>query len=474
MPRGSRAAAGAATAAGSSWHRLRVSPNELRVTDTLLNGQCFGWRALPRGVDDDPGVGPDLVGVLGNHIVLLRDLPDDVEFKLHSGGTSGGGGGGDPVSSLRAALSDYFHLGASLSALRSQWSKGDARLAQIAPCIPGMRVVRQDPTECLFSFLCSSNNHIGRITMMLSRLRERYGVKLGEVGGVDVYSFPTVDALAAASEDTLRELGFGYRAPFVVQSARRVVANGGAAWLENLRGSTLEEARAELVTLHGVGRKVADCIAVFSLDKTACVPCDTHVWRIACRDMDPTLAECKSLTPAVHERVNDLFVARFGTHAGWAHSLLFAAELPQFITRLPLALQAEMQLFRDDDKKAKAERKQAAGKLAAAPGGKQAAVASVAVKQPAVAAGKMAGTGAPTAVRQGGQAVAPPSRLPSSQQPARLSKRRAEDSATTAPVHAGAEKKERKCRVGRATPCDDASPHLPRASVAVKGTSSST
>lgn len=369
VPRGSRVAASAAASGG--WHRLRVSAEELRVGDTLLNGQCFGWRALSSdevGSTDDTiskGAGPELVGVLGDNIVGLRDLPDDVEFRWR-----GGSGASDPAT-LRTTLSEYFQLGMSLTALRAKWSRGDVRMAQIAKSIPGMRVVRQDPTECLFSFLCSSNNHIGRITMMLSRLRERYGTKLGDVGGVEVYSFPSVDALASASEEALRELGFGYRAPFVVQSALRVKANGGEAWLESLRAVSLEDARSKLVTLHGVGRKVADCIAVFSLDKTACVPCDTHVWRIACRDMDPTLAECKSLTPAVHERVNDLFVSRFGEHAGWAHSLLFAAELPQFVARLPHALQIEMKLFREDNKRANAERKRVAAsdKEAAGDGG---------------------------------------------------------------------------------------------------------
>ncbi|CAN0407425.1 unnamed protein product, partial [Discosporangium mesarthrocarpum] len=76
--------------------------------------------------------------------------------------------------------------------------------------------------------------------------------------------------------------------------------------------------------------KVADCVALFSLDQSSAIPVDVHVWRIACRDYDPTLKDCKSLTPGVYERVGDLFRERFGEHAGWAHSLLFAAELPAF------------------------------------------------------------------------------------------------------------------------------------------------
>ena len=68
-----------------------------------------------------------------------------------------------------------------------------------------------------------------------------------------------------------------------------------------------------LCELPGVGPKVADCVALFSLDQAGTVPVDTHVWQIACRDLDPTLSECKSLTPAVYERVGLLFLEKYGT-----------------------------------------------------------------------------------------------------------------------------------------------------------------
>ena len=76
--------------------------------------------------------------------------------------------------------------------------------------------------------------------------------------------------------------------------------------------------------------------------------------------MDPSLGEVKSLTPAVHTRVNDLFIDRFGPHAGWAHSLLFAAELPQYADRLPADLRADMEAFREEGRLLKLEQKRAA------------------------------------------------------------------------------------------------------------------
>ena len=90
----------------------------------------------------------------------------------------------------------------------------------------------------------------------------------------------------------------------------------------------------ELLGFTGVGRKVADCVALFSLDQTGAIPVDTHVWQIACRDFDVNLVNAKSLTPKIYNRVGELFRGRFGMHAGWAHSLLFAV----FKSKGPTAL----------------------------------------------------------------------------------------------------------------------------------------
>jgi N-glycosylase/DNA lyase len=112
-----------------------------------------------------------------------------------------------------------------------------------------------------------------------------------------------------------------------------------------------------LCTLRGVGPKVADCIALFSCDQTGCIPVDVHVWRIACRDYDTSLQKAKSLTPTIYERVGDLFREKYGSHAGWAHSLLFAAELPAFRVLLPEILQKDMAAFKLQEKELKASAK---------------------------------------------------------------------------------------------------------------------
>jgi N-glycosylase/DNA lyase len=199
---------------------------------------------------------------------------------------------------------------------------------------------------------------------MLDRLRTAFGEPLGRVVDGDgervVYAFPSVEALGRVTEAELRALGCGYRARFIRESAISIAARGGDAYLAFLRTQPREAVQTALLDLIGVGRKVADCVALFALDKASAVPVDTHVWTIACRDYDATLVDAKSLTPRVYERVGDLFRARFSEHAGWAHSLLFTAELPAFRSLLPEAIIAEMASFREFEREEKSVKRAAA------------------------------------------------------------------------------------------------------------------
>ena len=278
---------------------------------TLFCGQTFRWKT----------VAPNTWrGVIGSHIITLHQTERDVFYEASAGGE------------VVPLLNEYFQLHVSLAPLYWQWSAADVRFAQVAPAFPGLRVVRTDPVECLFSFLCSSANNIARITRMVNALCQRYGEPLGEVEGARYYRFPSVSALAAAREEELFALGFGYRARLVVQAAR-TLAERGEQWLYALRDLPYEEAHRQLLTLPGVGHKIADCVCLFSLDKPQAIPVDTHVWQIARRDYLPEL-QGRCLTERVYWQVGDFFRARFGEYAGWAHNVLFAAELGAFRHRV--------------------------------------------------------------------------------------------------------------------------------------------
>jgi N-glycosylase/DNA lyase len=229
--------------------------------------------------------------------------------------------------------------------LYDQWTRRSDRMARIIGTLPGLRIVRQDPVECLFSFICSSNNNIQRIQQMVDKLRATYGDHLITCDSTAhrFHAFPTIAALATECEDAkLRELGFGYRAPFVIKTARQLQALGGVKYLLDIRDEGAEAQlqpapkefdgsyQDQLMVFAGVGRKVADCVALFSLERLDAIPVDTHVWQIACREFDASLAGKKSITPGVYKSVGEHFRSRFTPFAGWAHSVLFAGDLTVF------------------------------------------------------------------------------------------------------------------------------------------------
>ncbi|XP_035684476.1 N-glycosylase/DNA lyase-like [Branchiostoma floridae] len=228
-------------------------------------------------------------------------------------------------------LRDYFQLDVKLTDLYEQWCKDDPHFKQVSPNFTGIRMLRQDPVENLFSFICSSNNHISRISGMVERLCEAYSAQLCEVCGVTYYAFPTVSALAGKGvEERLRKLGFGYRARYISETAQYIMKQGGESWLYNLRTLPYEEAKAELIKLSGVGAKVADCVCLMSMDKTGAIPVDTHVWQIVNRDYKHKLGTTKTLTDKTYKEIGDFFRQLWGPYAGWAHSVLFAADLRKF------------------------------------------------------------------------------------------------------------------------------------------------
>lgn len=127
------------------WRSLGTPPQQLLLHNTLPTGQSFRWRLTE----------PDTyTGVIGQRVVQLRQLQDDVKWQVLARGP------GSSPDADAAALHDYFNLGIDLAAFYSEWAERDERFWHIAPALPGARMLRQDPVECMFEFICSSNNHI--------------------------------------------------------------------------------------------------------------------------------------------------------------------------------------------------------------------------------------------------------------------------------------------------------------------------
>lgn len=250
----------------------------------------------------------------------------------------------------------YFNLKPDLGKLYEQWAASDANFKKRAPKFTGIRILRQDAWEALIGFICSSNNNISRISGMVHNLCLHYGPFIAHLDDVSYHDFPTPDALSGPDvEAHLMKLGFGYRAKYIAGTARMVSEDQGLKWLENLSnpecpqfgipetpaGELLEGGRAdyrkaheELLALHGVGPKVADCVCLFGLGWSEAVPVDTHVWQIAQRDYKFGKGKHSSLTAATYVAIGNLFRKLWGKEAGWAHSVLFTADLKVFSERI--------------------------------------------------------------------------------------------------------------------------------------------
>lgn len=263
-------------------------------------------------------------------------------------------------------LRHYFSLSLDLVALYEQWSRADPNFRKRAPAFTGVRILSQDTWEALLCFICSSNNNINRISQMVRmspreapsipdhvqahKLCKNYGPLIGHVGDEALHDFPTPDSLIGEHvEPHLRELGFGYRAKYIAQTARIVALEKPALWLESLRNpehpesrdcqvsggsrATYKDAHEALLSLAGVGPKVADCVCLMGLGWGESVPVDTHVWQIAQRDYKFGRSKTKTFNKVLYDAVGDHFRDVWGKYAGWAHSVLFAAHLREFSDR---------------------------------------------------------------------------------------------------------------------------------------------
>ena len=296
--------------------------DEFHIDYTVICGQTFRWRLDKEGwwacllPVTDP-----VTGRAQQQLVRLWQDNDAVFYET------------SPKPRDLALVRDYFRLDVDLPALARQFSDADPHIRPAMADFAGLRVIRQDPVECLFSFLCTSAAPLYRIRRTIAALCREYGdMYPGEVAGLTHAAFPPVHRLAEASLPHLTWLGLGYRAAYVKETAQAVVAHGGAPWLLSLRERPYHEAKAALVALPGVGEKIADCVCLFSLDKDEAVPVDTHIRQISQRTYLADKADkpaSKTLTKLTYARIGNDLRARFGPMAGWAQQYLFFHDLYQ-------------------------------------------------------------------------------------------------------------------------------------------------
>jgi N-glycosylase/DNA lyase len=225
------------------------------LSHTLECGQAFRWQR----------VGDWHYGVIFENVIKIRQDLLGIEFHSQP----------EPAEKLAYRLSYYLRLDDDLPAIYRRISRDD-HIRRAISQFYGLRLLRQEPWECLISFICSISSNIPRISASLESLCQTAGQRL-EMDGQVRYSFPTPQQILGLGETGLRLMGMGFRSKYLAETARRVVEEGYD--LEGLRELPYQDAKKDLMGLFGVGDKVADCVLLFSLDKMEAFPIDRHVRR---------------------------------------------------------------------------------------------------------------------------------------------------------------------------------------------------
>jgi N-glycosylase/DNA lyase len=211
-------------------------------------------------------------------------------------------------------LEHYLQIETDLNAILAGFPDDDAMRSAVIAC-RGLRLLRQDPWECLASFILSSTKQIVQIQQIVALLCQRFGEPLSvPPGHRPAYAFPIPERLAGVTESDLRNCKMGFRAPYLLASARIIA--GGQLDLFRLARMPLAEARIELLKLPGVGPKIADCVLLFAYGFPSAFPVDVWVMK-ALRDLYfPRRKPTRS-------RLQRFIETYFGQNAGYAQQYLF-------------------------------------------------------------------------------------------------------------------------------------------------------
>ncbi len=286
------------------------------LENTLESGQLFRWERMGEG----------WFGIVSGSGIKVRQEGDTLRCSS----------GSDSLDNN--FVTNYFRLDEDLDHVLASLAK-DEVITKAIEKFYGLRLVRQDPWECLGSFVLATNSNIPRIKKMISSVCSRYGEPT-QFEGDTYHAFPSPEALSRAPVSDLRALGLGYRAPFLKHVAKSVAE--GKVDLTSLRALSYEKSQEVLLTelfgeklLLGVGPKVADCVLLYSLGKDEAFPIDVWIARMIAKSYPSLLprplrsrlaANAKfRLSIGEYRRVSNSIRSHFGSYAGYAQQYLYMA-----------------------------------------------------------------------------------------------------------------------------------------------------
>lgn len=217
-----------------------------------------------------------------------------------------------------------FRLDDKYNEIIKEISAKDSVINEIIRKYPGLRIMRQNPFQCILSFLCSSNNNIPRIRKILIDLSKKFGKKV-EWDGHEFYTFPTLGSLYNVSIADLLSCGLGYRAKFVSETVKKIVEK--KVDMKIVKEENYDKAKQEILKLNGVGEKIADCILLFSFNKLEAFPIDIWISKLFNQDLNRILKmDFKingKITPNQYKFMSTKIREHYGKYSGYAQQYLY-------------------------------------------------------------------------------------------------------------------------------------------------------
>ena len=263
------------------------------IDNSINSGQVFLWEKQ----------GSDWYGIDGQDVL-----------KINKNGV---------IKSIRNLKTDFFRKNDNMQEIIKSISK-DKTVKKAVKEYEGLRLFRQDPFQCLISFIISSNSNIQKIKNSLEKITKKFGKKV-KIQNKEFFLFPEPEKLARATIDEIKSCGVGYRAPFIKEAAKMIILK--KIDFEYLKKCDYHEAKKNICLVPGIGNKVADCIMLFSLNKLESFPLDTWMIKILEKYYSKEFKiETKTITQKQYELLHEKIVNYFGPYCGYAQQYLFKME----------------------------------------------------------------------------------------------------------------------------------------------------
>ena len=265
----------------------------INIDNSINSGQVFLWEKN----------GNDWYGINGQDIL-----------KINKNGI---------IKSLLNSKTNFFRKNDNMQEIIKSISKDEIVKKSVKQYV-GLRIFKQDPFQCMISFIISSNSNIQKIKSSLEKISKKFGTKV-KIQNKEFFLFPKPEKLANASIEEIKKCGVGYRAPFIKQASKMIVLK--KINFKYLEKCDYQEAKKKICVIPGIGNKVADCILLFSLNKLEAFPLDTWMIKILEKYYSNQFnIETKTITEKQYQILHEKIVNYFGPYCGCAQQFLFKME----------------------------------------------------------------------------------------------------------------------------------------------------